>query len=91
MKTKKLQCPYYSKMSCAYVDTSGMIKTMECENCDYFDKGIRPTGKMPIFGLLIENFNKLIRKRETRKTTYCDSCGHQNEEICNTCTLFNNE
>jgi transcription elongation factor Elf1 len=30
-----MECPYQTKMSCKYVDTAGMDKTKECQDCEY--------------------------------------------------------
>jgi hypothetical protein len=35
-----MKCPYVEELECPYVDTSGMTKLKECQDCDYF-KGDR--------------------------------------------------
>ena len=51
-------CPHINK-ACPYVNTSGMSKTKECNECKYYinKDGIRATGSMPILGWIVEKLN----------------------------------
>jgi len=51
-----MKCPYQN-FGCTEVNTSGMTK-IECEDCHYYDKGIRLTGATPILGYIINIFNQ---------------------------------
>ena len=58
---EEMKCPY-KNIECIYVDTSGMSKTTECENCEHYNKGIRETGATPVLAWIIERIRSLLKK-----------------------------
>jgi len=51
-----MKCPYNYRIDCQFIDTSGMTKVRECEECPHFigEDGIRATGSTPILSKLID-------------------------------------
>lgn len=49
-------------MDCKFIDTSGMNKLIECEDCVYYGNGVRPTGNAPILGWFVDKASRLWEK-----------------------------
>jgi len=64
-----MKCPYNSEIQCEYVDTAGMDKIKECEDCPHFveDNRIRATGATPILAYIIDNISKIFSRNEQKK------------------------
>lgn len=67
-----MRCPY-EEIECAYLETSGMSKPVECSECEHYNNGIRPTGATPVFAWIIE---KLKRKHPKMYQQKCSKCGN---------------
>lgn len=39
-----MKCPYKYKTDCKQVNTSGMDMVLPCEECDWYNNGVRETG-----------------------------------------------
>jgi len=59
-----MKCPYDSRIDCQFIDTSGMTKVRECEECPHFieEDRIRATGSTPVLAGIIKAVNKILNK-----------------------------
>jgi len=47
----------YQTTGCIHINSLTMTNPVKCVNCKNYDKGIRPTGAMPILGAIQEKVN----------------------------------
>lgn len=65
-----MKCPF-ENIECAYLETSGMTKPVECSKCEHYNKGIRKTGATPVLAWIVD---KIQRKPKGYKQV-CSNCG----------------
>lgn len=55
-----MKCPY-TLQDCSKINTLFMSKELKCSDCEFYNKGVIPTGATPNLQWLIDKFKLLFK------------------------------